>query len=54
MLVPAALLWHILVQWKTPKWGQALQTPAVSKLAGLIELLLWISVVTAAVEIPVY
>ena len=54
MLAPVALLWHIFVQWKTPKWGQSLTTPAVAKLAGLIELLLWISVVTAAVEIPVY
>jgi hypothetical protein len=52
MLVPTALIWHIVVQQKTRSWGQTADTPAVAKLAGLIELLLWISVVTAAVEIP--
>lgn len=54
MLVPAALVWHVFVQWKTRGWGQMSETPAIAKLAGLIELLLWISVVTAAVEIPNY
>ncbi len=54
MLVPVAILWHIFVQAKTRRWGQVAETPGVAKLAGLIELLLWISVVTAAVEIPNY
>jgi hypothetical protein len=52
MLVPLALIWHIVVQQKTRIWGQTSDTPTAAKLAGLIELLLWISVVTAAVEIP--
>ena len=52
MLVPLALVWHIVVQQKTRTWGQTSDTPGVAKLAGLVELLLWISVVTAAVEIP--
>jgi hypothetical protein len=52
MLVPTALIWHILVQQKTRTWGQSSDTPMIAKLAGSIELLLWISVVTAAVEIP--
>lgn len=54
MLVPTALVWHIFVQWKTRGWGQASETPVIAKLAGLVELLLRISVVTAAVEIPNY
>ena len=54
MLVPLALAWHIGVQWKTRTWGQLPDTPNVARLAGLIELLLWLSVVTAAVEIPSY
>jgi hypothetical protein len=54
MLVPVAILWHIFVQAKTRGWGQLAETPGVAKLAGLVELLLWISVVTAAVEIPSY
>jgi hypothetical protein len=39
---------------KTRAWGRLPDTPAVAKLAGLIELLLWLSVVTAAVEIPTH
>jgi hypothetical protein len=54
MLIPLALAWHIAVQMKTRAWGQLPDTPAVAKLAGLIELLLWLSVVTAAVEIPTH
>jgi hypothetical protein len=54
MLIPLALAWHIGVQVKTRTWGHMPDTPAVAKLAGLIELLLWLSVVTAAVEIPTH
>lgn len=52
MLVPMALVWHIFVQWRTPQWGKTSTTPFVAKLAGLVELALWIGVVTAAVNIP--
>jgi hypothetical protein len=54
MLIPTALVWHIIVQAKATGWGKAAETPFVAKLAGLLELILWISVVTAAVEIPNY
>jgi hypothetical protein len=54
VLIPTALLWHIVVQAKTREWGKSAETPLVAKLSGLLELLLWISVVTAAVEIPSY
>ena len=53
-LFPAALVWHIIVQRKARTWGQTEQAPALAKLAGLVELLLWLSVVTAAVLIPTY
>ena len=53
-LVPIALVWHIIVQRKTRTWGQTEQTSAPAKLAGLVELLLWLSVVAAAVLIPNY
>jgi hypothetical protein len=46
---PLALIWHLVVQKKTPTWTETEQTSASGKWAGLIELLLWISVVTAAV-----
>jgi len=53
-LVPIALVWHVIVQRKARTWGQSEETPASAKLAGLLELALWVSVVTAAVLIPSY
>jgi len=52
ILVPLALVWHIVVQRKARSWGAGPDTPAIAKLAGLVEFLLWICVVTAAVQIP--
>jgi hypothetical protein len=54
LLVPLALTWHIVVQWKAGTWGRESDTPLVAKLGGLVEILLWLCVVTAAVEIPNY
>jgi hypothetical protein len=54
MLLPVALVWHIIVQRKTRAWGQTPETPPAAKIAGLIEMLLWVSVATAAVWIPNY
>jgi hypothetical protein len=54
ILVPVALLWHVFVQRKTRTWGVLPDAPPVAKLAGLIEILLWMSVVMAAVLIPNY
>jgi hypothetical protein len=52
MMVPLALIFHIFVQAKTPVWGREPEVPASGKLAGLLELVLWVGVVIAAVEIP--
>jgi hypothetical protein len=54
MLLPVALILHIIVQAKTRAWGQTDETPPVAKLAGGVELLLWLSVMTAAIWIPNY
>jgi hypothetical protein len=54
LLVPLALAWHIVVQRKASTWGRESDTPVVAKLGGLVEILLWLCVVTAAVEIPNY
>jgi hypothetical protein len=54
MLVPTALVFHVIVQWRSRSWGRTAELPGAARLAGLIELLLWLSVVTAAVEIPSY
>src|SRR5262249_35560314 len=49
VLTPLALIWHLVVQKKTRAWTQTEPTSAIGKWAGLIEFLLWISVVTASV-----
>jgi hypothetical protein len=54
IFVPLALSWHILVQRKVREWGVKADTPAIAKMGALVELLLWLCVVTAAVEIPNY
>ena len=54
ILVPLALIWHIVVQRKVRIWGREPETPPIAKLCALIEILLWLCVVTAAVEIPNY
>ena len=54
IFVPLALSWHILVQRRVRDWGREPDTPAIAKLGALVELLLWLCVVTAAVEIPNY
>ena len=52
LFVPLALIWHVVVQSKARDWGQTIEVPGRGKLAGLVEILLWICVVTAAVQIP--
>jgi hypothetical protein len=52
LFVPVALVSHIIIQRKARVWGQNMETPTLAKFAGLIEILLWICVVIAAVEIP--
>jgi len=47
-------VWHIIIQRKARTWGRTENSPAVAKLAAAVELLLWLSVVTAAVLIPNY
>jgi len=50
VLTPLALMCHLVVQSKTRAWTQTEPTSAMGKWAGLIELLLWILVVTASVD----
>jgi hypothetical protein len=52
LLIPLALVLHILIQRKAPVWEKASETPPVAKVAGFTELLLWLCVATAAVLIP--
>ena len=52
LLIPVALVLHVLIQRKAPAWEQASERLPIAKLAGLAELLLWLGVATAAVLIP--
>ncbi len=52
VFVPLALITHIVVQQKARTWGQTSETPMIAKFSGLAEILLWVCVITAAVEIP--
>jgi len=54
ILIPAALTLHVLVQRKIGQWGQQPDMPRAARIAGSVELLFWISVVTAAVSIPYF
>jgi len=53
-ILPVALIWHIVVQAKTFSWGQSSEVPKVAKVAGLVEMLLWLFMVTAAADIPYF
>jgi hypothetical protein len=52
LLVPLALIWHIVVQRKARDWGQTGDSPGIARFAAMAEILLWICVVIAAVQIP--
>ena len=54
LFVPLALVWHIVVQQRAHQWGKTADVPGIGKLAALLEILVWISVATAAVLIPSY
>jgi len=52
LFVPLALIWHIIVQRRARDWGQTQDAPGIAKLAAGAEILLWICVTVAAVQIP--
>ena len=49
ILVPLALICHVVVQKKAAAWSRSEKSSAVGKWAGFVELALWTSVVTGAV-----
>jgi len=46
---PLALVWHVVVQKKMRAWTEPEPASVMRKWAGFIEILLWMSVVTASV-----
>ena len=51
-LVLVGIAYRLLVQRFAPRWGQSSVIPPVAKLATFAELAIWLSVITAAVQIP--
>jgi hypothetical protein len=54
ILIPLALALHIFVQAKARAWSVTPDPPPAAKLAGSVEILLWLAVATAAVSIPYF
>jgi len=52
LLIPLGLLVHIVIQRNAPAWEKLSEIPRAAKIAGITDLLLWLSVATAAVLIP--
>lgn len=54
VFVPVAIAWHVFVQRKVRVWGRTTDATMAGKLSGLLEIILWLCVVIAAVLIPNY
>jgi hypothetical protein len=54
ILIPLGVLCHIIVQWYARSREQMEKVTPLGRVAGLLELLLWFSVIAAAVSIPNY
>ncbi len=55
LFFPIALIVHIVVQQRAIKsWGITDDVPGIAKFAGLLEFLMWLSVASAAANIPYF
>lgn len=54
ILLPLALISHIVVQRNSHAWSQMPEPPLTAKLVSCFELMLWLAVATAAVSIPYF
>ena len=54
ILLPLALILHIVIQRKARVWDQAAQPPLAARIAGLGEILFWLAIATAAASIPYF
>ena len=52
VLIPLALITHIVVQRKALAWGATREVQTAGRVVGLFEMILWLCVITAAVSIP--
>lgn len=54
ILLPLALVLHIVIQRKVSSWDRGTSIPLVARIAGLAEILFWLGIATAAVSIPYF
>ena len=54
ILLPLAIVLHIVIQRKARAWDQATHTPLAARIAGLTEILFWLAIAAAAASIPYY
>jgi hypothetical protein len=54
MVLPVALAWNIFLQYKTRAWRNLPEPPTAARVLGFVDLLLWMTVMIAAMWIPNY
>lgn len=52
LVILAAVIFGIIVQWKVPAWDQLPAMPMGAKLIAAISLLLWVGAILAGNEVP--
>ena len=53
-MVSLALLFGVIVQWKSPVWDRAPTVPAAAKWLAFASLALWIGAILAGLEVPAF
>lgn len=54
LFIPAGLILHVYILMKIGEWSKAPQVPAIAKILGWTELIIWFCVAGAAVSIPFF
>lgn len=52
LVVLAAIVLAVIVQWRIPAWDQSPVLPVRAKILGLLSLLFWIGAILMGVEVP--
>ena len=53
-LILIGIAYHVVILRSIPKWDKPAGLPVAAKVAGFVELAIWIGVITAAVNVPNY
>jgi hypothetical protein len=52
LVLIAAVVVGIFVQWQVPRWDREPKMPLVAKSVALLSLILWVATILAALEVP--